>query len=155
MVLDTTIPEDGKWETTPPIWRAAEVPFAQFVQVDIDLSDGSVVQVASQLDDGSGFHGLHLIRRESAPIEHRAAELSSIYRVVNLPALPTGELTVSVLRRGDSKAVIEAEIAAGGIKLRLVSAEVYEREDGSFEICEVDESVLLQVEDAPPAAHAT
>ena len=152
--LETSAPEDGKWDTTPPIWRVAEVPFAQFVQIDIDLSDGSVVQLASQLDDGSGFHGLYLLLLGNTGIKHRASEPGSIYRVVSLPTVPIGELAVSVLRRDDSNAVIEAEIAVGATKLRLISAEVYERDDGSFEIREVDESVLLQVEGASPAVQA-
>jgi len=149
-VLASNTPEDGKWDTTAPIWRVADVPFAQFVELDISLTDGTVVQLASQLDDGSGFHGLYLRPLENTRLPSWSREPGSIYRVVSLPTVPAGELAVSVLRRDAFNAVVEVEIVIGGIRLRLISAEVYEREGGHFEVCEVDESILLQVAGAAP-----
>ena len=57
---------------------------------------------------------------------------------------------IAVLRQDNPNAVIEAAISIGSATIRLLSAEVYERAGGTFEICERDETILVQLNGIRP-----
>ncbi len=148
-IVSEDTPEDRNWLETPVVWASDVIPFAQFTRIDVQLANGSAYRLLSQHKDGSGFHGLYLLRvaEIEVPEEPRPG---CIYRSRELTELPVGQTRVSILRRAESNSIIEFELSIGTETIRMLSGEVYEREEGLFEVVESDESVLVQLNGERP-----
>lgn len=148
-VMSEDTPETGRWEQTPIIWEHDSIPYAQFTHVDLLLADGRAYRLLSQLEDSTGFHGLYLCELVEIP-EPKGPEAFSIYRTRELTELPTGLARVEILRQDHANAVVDVVLSVGSATIRLLSAEVHERRGGTFEICERDETILLQLNGERP-----
>lgn len=130
-------------------WSHPSVPYLQFTSLDIQLANGKTLRLLSQLEDQTGFHGLHLIEVEEVS-EPSAEEEWSIFRTREVAELPVGSSKVDVCRQDGPSAVIEASISIDSHTIKLLAAEVHPRMDGQFDIVEGDESILIQLDDARP-----
>jgi hypothetical protein len=147
-VDDQTV-DTGWCGAAPVVWEHKSVPFRQFIGIDIELASGEMYRLLSQFEDRTNFYGLYL-RPLSEMTTPRGADVGSIYRARELVELPTGVATVNVLRQDGPTSVIEATLLFNQLKVRLLSAEVYERGDESFEVVEGDESILVQLNGLKP-----
>ncbi|MGJ7501331.1 hypothetical protein ACSFBF_13295 [Variovorax sp. ZT5P49] len=130
-------------------WSHPAVPHLQMIEVVISLADRRNFTLLSQHEDGTGVHGLYLISgsHASSRLTTPAAE---IYRVRELVELPKGPMQVLELRRDAANSVIELLLRVDSSVIRFLSGEVHEREGNRFEIVEVDESILIQVDGKKP-----
>ncbi|MGJ7558927.1 hypothetical protein ACSFBI_33700 [Variovorax sp. RB3P1] len=130
-------------------WSHPAVPHLQMIEVVLSMDDGRNLSLLSQHEDGTGVHGLYLL---SGP--HTSPQLttpeSGIYRARELGELPTGPMQVLELRRDVSNSIIEMVLRVNSSVIRFLSGEVYERDGNRFEIIEVDESILIQVDGKKP-----
>lgn len=131
-------------------WTNDEIPYLQFTQLDLQLADGRTFRLLSQLEDGTGFHGLYLAELESYAGPTLTAGPTSIFRERELSELPQGEINISSVRQDGSDAIVEVGLDINGIEIRLVAGEVHEQFDGSLLIVEPEESILVQVNRAGP-----
>jgi hypothetical protein len=134
------------------LWRHPSVPYLQLISIDVQLEDGSVYRMHSQLNQG-GKHkekfGLYLEERDF--IERPAnAENDSIFRTRELTELPVGVATVTATEVATPDSVVRAEIFIGGRAISFLAAEVHEREGGGLDIAMGDESILMQVDGSYP-----
>lgn len=132
-------------------WTHPAVPYLQMTEVVLSLADGRTFSLLSQQEDGTGVHGLYLIsglHESSQP----TASAAAIFRARELVELPKGAMQVSELHRDGANNVIELVLRVDSSVIRLLSGEVYEREGNRFEIVEVDESILIQVDGKSPCA---
>lgn len=129
----------------------SSVPYPQLISIDLQLDDGSVYRMLSQLDDGSGsgYCGLYLDIRD-ANESPCTFEIGSIYRTRELSEMPVGATTVAVTESDGPAAVVRMEMGVGGATISFWAAEVDERDGGSFEIGGPDESILVQVDGMRP-----
>ncbi|MDP9925582.1 hypothetical protein J2W25_004625 [Variovorax boronicumulans] len=132
-------------------WSHPAVPHLQMTEVVLSLADGRNFSLLSQHEDGTGVHGLYLI---SGPHESSqlTASAAGIYRARELVELPKGAMQVMELLRDGANNVIELLLRVDSSVIRLLSGEVYAREGNRFEIVEVDESILIQVDGKRPCA---
>lgn len=140
----------GTVQPEPAQWSHPSIPFLQFINIDIQLSNGTTVRLLSQLDDGSGYYGLYLLDDDNADVPCEE-EPGSIFRTRELTELPLGIATVTVVRQDGPDAIIEARIVIDAREIRLLAAEVHLRTPGVFDIVEGDESILLQLDGVRPA----
>jgi hypothetical protein len=148
-IMSEETPDTGCWEQTPIIWEHDSIPYAQFTHVDLLLTDGRAYRLLSQFEDGTGFHGLYLCELVEIQ-EPKGPEAFSIYRTRELTELPKGLARVEVLRQDNPNAVIDVVLSIGSATIRLLSAEVHERWGGTFEVCERDETILVQLNGERP-----
>jgi hypothetical protein len=141
----------GQWklELEQVEWSHSSVPYLQFTTLDMQLANGQTLRLLSQLEDGTGFHGLYLVEVEKVS-EPSIEDEWSIFRTREIAELPLGLSKVSVLRQDGPSAVIEASISIESHVVRLLAAEVHPRLDGKFDIVEGDESILIQLNGARP-----
>ena len=140
----------------PVLWEHSSVPYLQLISIDLQMEDGSVYRMLSQLDDGSRsrFFGLYLVIRDA--IENPCtSEIGSIYRTRELCELPVGSASVVVTETDGPNAVVRMEMGVGGATISFWAAEVGERDGGCFEILGPDESILVQVDGIRPAKKFT
>ena len=135
-------------------WEDPGIPFLQFTDLVLRFEDGKPLRLCSQIEDGSGLHGLHLVELNEVPELRTANEPLSIFRERPLPELPLGEIEIVQLRHEGPSAIVEVRLLLSGGELRLIAAEVHEEHDGSLTIVEPDESILVQVNGARPAGAA-
>jgi hypothetical protein len=126
-------------------WEDPSIPFLQLVDLDLILADGQVFKFWSQLEDGTGFHGLYLEALDALPSLFTSDDPVSIARGRLLPELPVGAIEIVELRQDGPNATVEVRMMVAGVEVRLVAGEVYEQHDGSLLVVERDESILLQV----------
>jgi hypothetical protein len=136
-------PDDIRWED-------ASVPYLQLTQLEFQLASGQAFRLVSQLEDGTGFHGLHLVELEHLSVLNCSDNPSSIYRDRALSELPAGKIATAELRQDGPNAVVEAKVVISGTELRLLAGEVHEQADGSLLVVEPEESILVQVNRARP-----
>lgn len=128
------------------VWSHPDIPYLQFVDVCATLADGQTLSLRSQFDDGSGVHGLYV---EAFTDEGfwRPDSSSGIFRHREIAELPTGRMTIVKFRRdGATSNVIAIHARIGSTVVQFLSGEVHERDDGRFDVVELDESVLIQVD---------
>lgn len=130
-------------------WSHPAVPHLQMIEVVLILDDGRKLSLLSQHEDGTGVHGLFLFSEPHDSLQQAAPD-AAIFRTRQLVELPTGPMQVLELRRDAANNVIEMLLRVGSSVVRLLSGEVYEREGNRFEIVEVDESILIQVDGKKP-----
>jgi hypothetical protein len=128
-----------------PRWEDVNIPFLQLVQLAMQLANGQVFRLVSQMEDGTGFHGLFLVELEGLPSLNLTSNPSSIYRDRELSELPKGQVVVAELRQEGPNATVEVKLNISGAELRLLAAEVHVQADGSLVIVQPDESILVQV----------
>lgn len=139
--------ESGRqhWVPGEAVWSHPQVPYLQFIEIWIQLVDGRVWSMLSRIDDGSGFHGLYLVTPEAS--ESGPGVPASIgYRDRLLAELPLGLVRIKDMRRDADGFVVEMCMLIGQKVVRFLSGEVYERGQGLFEVIELDESILVQIE---------
>jgi hypothetical protein len=132
------------------IWTHPDVAYLQLINLDVQLEDGRVYRMLAQSDDGTGYYGLYLVRREQGETLS-SLECGSIYRTREIMELPVGQANVVVTESDGGNAVLRIEIAVGGHTVSCWAAEVYEREGGKFEVVQKDESILVQVDGKRPS----
>lgn len=132
----------------PVVWEHPDVPYRQFVSLEIEVSSGTRFQLLGD-DSVDGSSGLLLVKmdRESVHIPETAGH---IYRTRTLGCLPTGTATLAVLGRSANGAIMDAALNFEGQVVRLIAGEVHPRQDGTFHIAVPDESVLVQLNGARP-----
>jgi len=134
-----------RWVPGEAVWSHPQVPYLQFIEIWIQLVDGRVWSMLSRIDDGSGFHGLYLVTPEAS--ESGPGVPASIgYRDRLLAELPLGLVRIKDMRRDADGFVVEMCMLIGQKVVRFLSGEVYERGQGLFEVIELDESILVQIE---------
>lgn len=126
-------------------WADPSIPFLQLADLHLDLANGRVFKFWSQMEDGTGFHGLYLEAVDVFPVISAPDDPSSIFRGRGLPELPTGAIEISELRQDGPDATVEIRLMVAGTEVRLVAGEVHEQVDGSLRVVERDESILLQL----------
>ena len=131
-------------------WGDASVPYLQLTHLELELTSGQALRLVSQLEDGTGFHGLHLVELEHLSVLDRSANPLSIYRDRALSELPVGTIATTELRQDGPNAIVEAKLVISGTELRLLAGEVHEQADGSLLVVEPEESILVQVNRARP-----
>ncbi len=132
-------------ESTPVIWNHASVPFKQFIRLDLFLDDGSVLSLLSQGDDGSGWFGIYSKNNNAEFLKPASYEMGSIYRTRDVVEFPKGEVSMVNETVDSAGNVLELSLGIGGATVRIVSGEVYEKDDGSYCMTAVDESLLIQL----------
>jgi len=132
-------------ESVPVIWQHPSIPYAQFDPLDAFLDDGSAFRFCSQMDDGSDWFGVYSPSHVEKYLSVKPYEAGSIFRTREVAELPVGSITGVETKTDDSANVLELFLVIGGSKIRIVSGEVYETNDGSFKIGFIDESLLVQV----------
>ncbi|NHZ45045.1 hypothetical protein [Massilia aquatica] len=142
---------DGPLGEGPVVWEDPRIPYLQLTSIDLQLGDGSIYRMLSQFDDGTenGYFGLYLVAQDVLATPY-PAETGSIYRRRELSELPVGLASVVFLETNEPNAVSRIEIIVARQRVSCWAAEVYEREDGAFEIIEPDESILVQVNGKRP-----
>ncbi len=136
------------------VWSHPDVPCLQFADVCATLADGKTLSLRSQFNDGSGVHGLYVETVMDKGIEP-AEPLSGIFRHREISEIPTGRMTILQVRReGATSNVIELHVRIGSTVVQFLSGEVYERDGDRFEVVELDESVLIQVDGKFPGENA-
>lgn len=115
------------------LWEHSSVPYLQLISIDVLLTDGAVYRVSSQADDGSGYYGLFLIGRDAMDTAIRP-EVGSIFRTRDLSELPVGVASIAITEGDGSNSVLRVEIAVEGRTISFWAAEVYERDDGYFDV---------------------
>lgn len=131
-------------------WADPSIPYLQLVDLDLVIANGQVFKLWSQLQDGTGFHGLYLEALDALPALFAPDDPSSIFRGRSLPELPVGAIEIAELRQDGPNATIEIRLMVAGVEVRLVAGEVHEQQDGSLRVAEPDESILLQVDGVWP-----
>ena len=134
-------------------WADPSIPFLQLVDLDLALANGQVFKFWSQMEDGTGFHGLYLEALDALPTPFASDDPSSISRGRLLPELPVGAIKISEFRQDGPNATVEVRLMVAGVEVRLVAGEVYEQHDGSLLVVEPDEAILLQVNGVWPPKH--
>lgn len=142
---------DGPLAEGPVVWEDPRIPYLQLTSIDLQLGDGSIYRMLSQCDDGTetGYFGLYLLAQDILATPY-PAENGSIYRRRELNELPVGLANVAILETHGPNAVSRIDIIIARQRVSCWAAEVYEREDGAFEIIAPDESILLQVNGKRP-----
>ena len=126
-------------------WESPGIPFLQLVDLDLALANGQIFKIWSQMEDGTGFHGLYLEALDALPALFASDDPSSIFRSRLLPELPVGAIEIAELRQNGPNATVEVRLMVAGVEVRLVAGEIYEQHDGSLRVVEPEESLLLQV----------
>lgn len=141
-------------QLSPVQWEHRSVPYLQLISVDIRLADGAAFRLLSQLEDGTGFHGLFLVEQKAASTWSAASlpQEDGIFRARRLEELPLGVARVVAVRRDQWNAVVEASIIIADATIRIVAAEVHPTDSGEFAVVEPDESILLQLNGTRPSA---
>ncbi|ANH67107.1 hypothetical protein [Mitsuaria sp. 7] len=153
VAMDESVVSDlaGK---SPVVWTHEDVPFWQFVAIDVETSGGTVYRLLSEFNHGDGReYGLFLERSE-APMAPEPEKPGHIFRTRVLEVLPTGTVTVSV-QRDPAGAIVEAWLAIGSDVVRLLSGEIHPRSDGRFDLVSPDETILLQLNGKRPPSDNT
>ena len=129
-----------------PDWRDSSVPLLQLDRLDLTLADGTTASIVIyQNDDRWG-----LFRENALPPSSLCTDKPDcIFRSRLLPEIPSGQIRdVSVsLNEGDIEEVI---LDVEGVKVRLLSGEVYEQNAGSLRVVTLDSSILVQVDGRCP-----
>jgi hypothetical protein len=133
----------------PVLWEHSSVPYLQLISIDVQLDDGAVYRMLSQLDDGSGYYGLYLVGRDAMDTTF-GYESGSIYRTRVLSELPVGPASLVVTDIDGPNAVLAVDVTIGGHSVSCWAAEVQERDGGYFDIVAGDESILIQVDGIRP-----
>lgn len=141
---------DGDPQDTPLVWAHPSVPYLQLISIDVQLADGSVFRMLSNVDDGSGFHGLYLVCQDAIDKPSVPKGGSTFFRTRELNELPIGTATVAVTEIDGPHAVLRAEIVVHARTISCWAAEVYERDGGHFDLVAPDESILVQVDGVRP-----
>ncbi|MDH0865091.1 hypothetical protein [Mitsuaria sp. GD03876] len=138
----------GFFGDTPVVWEHPDVPYRQFVSLEIEVDSGVRFQLFGD-DSIDGSSGLLLMEvvREPVRIPETVGE---IYRTRTLGCLPTGTATLTVLGQSTTGAITDVALNFEGQVLRLIAGEVHPRQDGTFHIAIPDESVLVQLNGARP-----
>ena len=126
-------------------WEDPNIPYLQLVDLDLVLANGQAFKFWSQMEDGTGFHGLYLEAMGALPAVLTSDDPLSIFRSRLLTELPVGAIEIAELRQDGPNATVEVRLMVAGVEVRLVAGEVYEQHDGSLRVIEPDESILLQV----------
>jgi hypothetical protein len=134
-------------------WADPSIPFLQLLDLDLGLSNGQVFKFWSQMEDGTGFHGLYLEALDALPALFASDDPSSIIRGRFLRELPVGVIEIAQVRQDGPNATVEVKLMVAGAEVRLVAGEVYEQHDGSLRVVEPDESILVQVNGVWPPKH--
>ena len=151
MALSWVDPPESPERVRDQVWAHESVPYLQLSYLDIHLAEGRALRLLSQLEDGSSFHGFFLLNLDRSEADSEPSPEWSIFRTRELDELPLGMAKLSIIRRDGPNALIEIELAIGHDVIRLLAAEVDEQLDGTFRICEPDESILVQLNGAVPA----
>jgi hypothetical protein len=122
------------------VWQHDSIPFLQLGRVDLRLSSGATLSILGQLD------GMYLAHATQDDYSYS----SPTTRWRELRELPTGILRLLQVRADGPHAILEVELLVGSATVRLLAAEVEHQWDGTFRICEPDESVLVQLNGARP-----
>jgi len=130
-----------------PQWYDDSVPFLQLDRLDLLLSGGTVVSLATyQSDDMWGIHRCDGL----APLELKPSEPTSIFRTRILNELPVGEINSVGVLMYESRILAGVSLGVQGSNVLLRTGEVYEEADGSLRIVEMDESILVTVDGKMP-----
>ena len=132
-------------ESTPVVWEHSSVPFMQFNRLEVLLDNENVVTLLSQLDDGSDWFGIYARSLAESRLKLEPYEAGSIFRTRCVSEIPTGKVSNTKEKLDYSGNVLEFSLYIGSSVIRIVSGEVYEREDGSYWVTQIDESLLVQI----------
>jgi hypothetical protein len=99
----------------------------------------------SQIDDGSGWFGIHARSMAASLIKLEPYEDGSIFRARCVSEIPTGKVSSMKVELDEAGNVLELSLCIGNSAIRIVSGEVYENENGSYWISQVDETLLVQI----------
>jgi hypothetical protein len=125
-----------------PQFTDPTVPCLQLLQLDMQLSAGSLRRIGTSPDDdlwglmvhGGGEGGF-------------AFPFDGIYRERVLEELPTGVVDdVAVVLDEEERVIAEVVLRVGGSRLLLVAGELYEGLEGQLTFAHLDESVLAFVD---------
>ena len=145
--------ERGFHNSLPQGERKWPFPRQQSHKASIRPENGQVFKFWSQMEDGTGFHGLYLEAMGALPAVLASDDPLSIFRSRSLPELPVGAIEIAELRQDGPNATVGVRLMVAGVEVRLVAGEVYEQHDGSLRVIEPDESILLQVNGTWPPKH--
>ncbi len=150
MAISWVEPPESPEIARDQVWVHESIPYLQLGYLDIHLAEGRALRLLSQLEVGDSFHGFYLLNLDRSGPDFEPSSERSIYRTRELEELPLGIAKLSMVRRDGPDSVIEMELAIGKDVIRLLAAEVDELLDGTFRICEPDESILVQLNGAFP-----
>ncbi|NQV22915.1 MAG: hypothetical protein HQ518_00985 [Rhodopirellula sp.] len=129
------------------IWLHPSVPMFQMLAL-FGCVHGTWHEFSTYQDDDE--FGI-CIKRLDASAMH-VEELSPIYRYRSAHELPTGVISDASYRQNDRRNIASIHLRVNGKAIELSSGEIYECQDGSFEIKMMDESVLVQIDGRSPNA---
>ena len=132
-------------------WEDPLIPYLQLINLDFRLADGRALRLQSQLDDGAGFHGLHLVELETLPVIDAFVDPATIFRARTLSMLPVGQIEAAECLQDGIDAKLEMKLAIAGAVLRVVAGEIHEQDNGSLLVVQPDESMLLQLNGQRPS----
>jgi len=121
------------------------LPFLQVCPLYMILATGRIVEFTTCENDDTGCTwGMYRNPdpRQSEP-ELDAASNDSIFRTRELGTFPTGEISAVGVALDSWGDIAEVTLDFSGDTILLVSGEVYENTNGTFDIIEGDESILL------------
>lgn len=80
-LVEGEVAEDVRWEDPG-------IPFLQLINLDLQLANGQVFRLLSQLEDGTGFHGLYLMELDAMPVLERHEDAPFLFRDRQFPEWP-------------------------------------------------------------------
>ncbi len=126
------------------LWGDPAAPLLQLSFLTATTTTGELALATAQDEE---TWGLYLLDEGESDDETFAAESTSRRR--SLPELPTGLVSdLQVVTEADNIASIS--LTLGGARLIRRAGLVVEADDGTFEIREMDECILVQVDGARP-----
>jgi hypothetical protein len=127
------------------IWDHSSIPMLQLSCLHAQFSDDTSRIFSTHDVDECGLF---------LTVEHHhltiAEDMSPIFRVRGLPELPCGQILGVHFQRNHRENVVSIDLRFVNCVVNLSSGEIYERNDGSFEVIRADESVLVQVDGKRP-----
>ena len=84
-------------------WEDPSIRYLQLVELDLALANGQAFKFWSQMQDGTGFHGLYLEAMGALPSVVASDDPLSIFRSRLLPELPVGAIEIAESLPGWSK----------------------------------------------------
>ncbi len=128
------------------LWDDERTPWLQMIELYCETGKGDVYRFATYQDDCD----FGLFASPVSVIQPWQSEEHSIYRWVELPYLPVGVVESVGYALFESRILSEITLVVGEQTVQMKSGEVYEQEDGAFQLQWLNESVMVQVDKRHP-----
>lgn len=124
------------------IWSDKSVPYNQFFEIELNLSENIKARIESGLDQNCNYYCLTFLN-EAKNLELYEAKVGDFIRVRLLEELPTGKIESIKTFYNDMNMLVSVSIVINGTEIEICSGEIIETEESTFEIIKPQEFVLV------------